>query len=137
MKRSRRYIDTPVRFPMHTGTQHYPRPGRNEGTLSIFCYLLPTLSQIVLIYTCYLKSRSYRLHICSESKPKRRNIIMAFWDNPNMQRAEKATVGTLSGFKTFILRGNVVDLAIGIMIGAAFSGVVNSLVGYVITPLIP
>jgi large conductance mechanosensitive channel len=62
---------------------------------------------------------------------------MAFWDNPNMQRAEKATVGTLSGFKAFILRGNVVDLAIGIMIGAAFSGVVNSLVGDIITPLIP
>lgn len=62
---------------------------------------------------------------------------MAFWDNPNMQRVEKATVGTLSGFKTFILRGNVVDLAVGIMIGAAFTAVVNSLVGDIITPLIP
>jgi large conductance mechanosensitive channel len=62
---------------------------------------------------------------------------MAIWDNQNVYKAEKATVGTLSGFKTFILRGNVVDLAIGIMIGAAFSGVVNSLVGDIITPLIP
>jgi len=62
---------------------------------------------------------------------------MAFWDNQNVQRAEKATVGVLSGFKAFILRGNVVDLAFGIMIGAAFSGVVNSLVGDIITPLIP
>ena len=42
----------------------------------------------------------------------------------------------LSGFKTFILRGNVVDLAIGVVIGAAFSGVVNSLVKDVITPII-
>lgn len=44
---------------------------------------------------------------------------------------------TLGGFKTFILRGNVVDLAVGIVIGAAFTSVVNSLVGNVITPLIP
>lgn len=44
---------------------------------------------------------------------------------------------TLGGFKTFILRGNVVDLAIGIVIGAAFTSVVNALVSDVITPLIP
>jgi len=44
---------------------------------------------------------------------------------------------TLGGFKTFILRGNVVDLAIGIVIGAAFSSVVSSLVSNLITPLIP
>lgn len=44
---------------------------------------------------------------------------------------------TLGGFRTFILRGNVVDLAIGIVIGAAFTAVVNSLVGNIITPLIP
>src|SRR5437764_5766234 len=62
---------------------------------------------------------------------------MAFLDNPNVHKAEKATVGVLSGFKAFILRGNVVDLAVGIMIGVAFSGVVNALVTDVITPLIP
>jgi large conductance mechanosensitive channel len=44
---------------------------------------------------------------------------------------------TLGGFRTFILRGNVVDLAIGIVIGAAFTSVVNGLVTDVITPLIP
>lgn len=42
----------------------------------------------------------------------------------------------LTGFKKFITRGNVVDLAIGVVIGAAFNGVVNSLVKDVITPLI-
>lgn len=42
----------------------------------------------------------------------------------------------LSGFKTFIMRGNVVDLAIGVVIGAAFGDVVNSLVKDIITPLI-
>ena len=49
----------------------------------------------------------------------------------------KRAGGTLSGFKAFILRGNVVDLAVGIVIGAAFGTVVNSLVSNVITPLIP
>lgn len=39
-------------------------------------------------------------------------------------------------FRAFIMRGNVVDLAIGIVIGVAFTGVVNSLVKYVINPVI-
>jgi large conductance mechanosensitive channel len=42
----------------------------------------------------------------------------------------------LSGFKKFILRGNVVDMAVGIVIGAAFGGVVTSLVASLINPLI-
>src|SRR5690349_11387498 len=39
-------------------------------------------------------------------------------------------------FRAFIMRGNVVDLAVGIIIGAAFTGVVNSLVKDVINPLL-
>jgi large conductance mechanosensitive channel len=42
----------------------------------------------------------------------------------------------LSGFKKFIMRGNVVDLAVAVVIGAAFGAVVNSLVKDVIMPLI-
>ena len=42
----------------------------------------------------------------------------------------------LDGFKKFILRGNVVDMAVGIVIGAAFGGVVTSLVASFINPLI-
>jgi large conductance mechanosensitive channel len=42
----------------------------------------------------------------------------------------------LSGFKKFLLRGNVVDLAVGIVVGAAFGNVVQALVKDVITPLI-
>jgi large conductance mechanosensitive channel len=42
----------------------------------------------------------------------------------------------ISGFRTFILRGNVVDLAIGIVIGTAFTAVVKSLVNDFITPLV-
>jgi large conductance mechanosensitive channel len=42
----------------------------------------------------------------------------------------------LKDFKQFLLRGNVVDLAVAVVIGAAFSGVVNALVKDLITPLI-
>jgi large conductance mechanosensitive channel len=42
----------------------------------------------------------------------------------------------LEEFKKFALRGNVVDLAVGVIIGAAFSGIVNSLVGDLIMPVI-
>ena len=42
----------------------------------------------------------------------------------------------LEDFKKFALRGNVVDLAIGVIIGAAFGAIVSSLVGDVIMPII-
>ena len=42
----------------------------------------------------------------------------------------------LKEFKQFILRGNVVDLAVGVVIGAAFSSVVASLVSDILTPFI-
>jgi large conductance mechanosensitive channel len=40
------------------------------------------------------------------------------------------------GFRDFILRGNVVDLAVAVILGAAFNGIVASLVGDVLNPLI-
>jgi large conductance mechanosensitive channel len=42
----------------------------------------------------------------------------------------------LNGFKKFILRGNVVDMAVGVVIGAAFAGVVTELTKAFLTPLI-
>ena len=42
----------------------------------------------------------------------------------------------LKGFKQFILKGNVIDLAVGVIMGTAFGAVVSSLVKGVITPLI-
>lgn len=42
----------------------------------------------------------------------------------------------LDDFKAFILRGNVVDLAVGVVIGAAFGTLVASLVKDVLTPLL-
>jgi large conductance mechanosensitive channel len=42
----------------------------------------------------------------------------------------------MKGFRDFILRGNVVDLAIGVVVGAAFGNIVSALVKDLITPLI-
>ena len=42
----------------------------------------------------------------------------------------------LTGFKDFILRGNVVELAVAVVIGVAFGAVVDSVVTNLITPLI-
>jgi large conductance mechanosensitive channel len=42
----------------------------------------------------------------------------------------------LKGFKTFIMRGNVVDLAIAVVIGTAFGAVISALVADILTPLI-
>ena len=42
----------------------------------------------------------------------------------------------LSGFKKFILRGNALDLAIGVVVGASFGSVMNSLVSDIFVPLI-
>ncbi|MCW2595014.1 MAG: large conductance mechanosensitive channel protein [Jatrophihabitans sp.] len=42
----------------------------------------------------------------------------------------------LKGFREFIMRGNVVDLAIAVVIGAAFGAIVNKLVADIITPIV-
>jgi large conductance mechanosensitive channel len=42
----------------------------------------------------------------------------------------------LAGFKEFITRGNVIDLAVAVVVGAAFSSIVNSVVNGIINPLV-
>src|SRR5215218_1252822 len=44
--------------------------------------------------------------------------------------------GMIKEFKDFLFRGNIIDLAVAVVIGAAFTAVVNSLVADIITPLI-
>ena len=54
----------------------------------------------------------------------------------DLERTGGAMLKSLQGFKDFIMRGNVVDLAVGIVIGAAFSGVVAAVTKSFIEPLI-
>ena len=42
----------------------------------------------------------------------------------------------ISEFKEFIMRGNVLDMAVGVVIGAAFTAIVNAIVTSIINPII-
>jgi large conductance mechanosensitive channel len=53
----------------------------------------------------------------------------------NLETAKKP-LGILKEFKEFAMRGNVVDLAVGVIIGAAFGKIVTSLVADIFTPII-
>ena len=53
-----------------------------------------------------------------------------------VRRGTQAAGGFLAGFRDFIMRGNVVDLAVAVIIGAAFSKIIDSLVADIITPAI-
>ena len=46
------------------------------------------------------------------------------------------TSGFLSEFKTFIARGNVMDMAVGVIIGGAFSNITNSLINDIVMPVL-
>ena len=50
--------------------------------------------------------------------------------------SEKKEPSAWQGFKAFLMRGNVVDLAVAVVIGAAFTNIVNSVVKGVINPLV-
>lgn len=53
-----------------------------------------------------------------------------------LKQFNKGAQGTLAGFRQFILRGNVVDLAVGVVFGATFVNLINAIVKDLITPLI-
>jgi large conductance mechanosensitive channel len=50
--------------------------------------------------------------------------------------SEKREPSVWQGFKAFLMRGNVVDLAVAVVIGAAFTNIVNSVVKGIINPLV-
>ena len=49
---------------------------------------------------------------------------------------KETSLGLVNEFKTFITKGNVMDLAVGVIIGAAFGDIVKSMVKDIITPII-
>ncbi len=53
-----------------------------------------------------------------------------------MSKVEEKGMQMLKEFREFAMKGNVVDLAVGVIIGAAFGAIVTSLVGDVVMPLI-
>lgn len=68
----------------------------------------------------------------TKKKKKRKSIV----SEENQQKIKKNWTGFWGEFKKFISKGNVLDMAIGVVIGAAFSKIVTSLVNDIITPVI-
>src|SRR5256886_7435993 len=56
--------------------------------------------------------------------------------NSPARQVEEKGLRMLNEFRAFAMKGNVVDLAVGIIIGAAFGAIVSSLVGDIIMPII-
>ena len=56
--------------------------------------------------------------------------------NNTVRNVEEKGMGMLKEFREFAMKGNVVDLAVGVIIGAAFGGIVTSLVGDIIMPIV-
>ncbi|SEC20035.1 large conductance mechanosensitive channel [Bradyrhizobium erythrophlei] len=56
--------------------------------------------------------------------------------NNAVRNVEEKGMGMLKEFREFAMKGNVVDLAVGVIIGAAFGAIVTSLVGDIIMPII-
>ena len=50
--------------------------------------------------------------------------------------SKKERKSFVAEFKTFILRGNIVDMAVGVIVGGAFTAVVNGLSNFVLKPII-
>ena len=61
---------------------------------------------------------------------------MAKVDKEDLQKLKKKGTGFISEFKSFILKGNVMDMAIGVIIGTAFADIVNALTADFINPII-
>ena len=57
-------------------------------------------------------------------------------DKEKQKEIAKKSKGFFAEFQKFIMRGNVIDLAVGVIIGAAFQAIVNSLVNDIVMPLI-
>jgi large conductance mechanosensitive channel len=73
------------------------------------------------------------LHVNSRTILHRRLIVAA---NRQTESRRIAVVSLLTDFKKFLFRGNVVDLAVAVVIGTAFAAVVKALVADILTPII-
>lgn len=54
----------------------------------------------------------------------------------SLRRGRTVTAGFFAEFQQFLLRGNVVELAVAVVVGGAFGKIVESLIGDIVTPLI-
>ena len=68
----------------------------------------------------------------SKSKENKKSLHL----ENELKDIKKKSSGFISEFKTFIARGNVMDLAVGVIIGGAFSNIVTSLTNNILMPIV-
>lgn len=83
----------------------------------------------IVIYAATPKEYSHSISLASCNVNSAGLSVLSFYK-------KFVTINLMEGFKKFILRGNVVDLAVGVVIGAAFNTVVSSFVKSFFTPII-
>src|ERR671932_2106649 len=74
--------------------------------------------------------------LCDAHRGRVARILAPEFGELHIGELHKGGRNSMGGFKKFLLRGNVVDLAVAVVIGAAFGAVVQALVKDLITPLI-
>jgi large conductance mechanosensitive channel len=96
---------------------------------------LPTSTRLCYYMRVYIEPGMFPGRVCYIQIEE--EFTMRTWNNITSSSVAKRTLSIAEEFREFILRGNVVDLAVGIVIGVAFTGVVNAFVTDFINPLIP
>src|SRR5688572_21945696 len=86
-----------------------------------------------VVFTEYGSPDVLALREVEKPTPKNDEVLNQGPGRPSLKRRARSM---LKGFREFVLRGNVVDLAVAVVIGAAFGAVVSSVVKNFVTPLI-
>ena len=90
------------------------------------------IEEVAVISEEQLSKKSLKAKGKKEKKEKKKNEIMAKYE----AKAKSGISSFFADFKKFIAKGNIVDLAVAVVIGAAFNKIVSSLVNDIIMPLI-
>ena len=90
------------------------------------------IDEVAVISEEQLSKKSLKAKGKKEKKEKKKNEIMAKYE----AKAKSGISSFFADFKKFIAKGNIVDLAVAVVIGAAFNKIVSSLVNDIIMPLI-
>ena len=64
------------------------------------------------------------------------NRYINYKENKTMEKKKGVIKKFFEEFRVFITRGNVLDMAVGVIVGGAFTGIVNGLSNYILKPII-
>ena len=95
---------------------------------------MPVLPEEISLRRSVPAAAACRAALRNKAVQQRERLLRAAWKKGKGYR--KHTMRLIQEFKNFALKGNVVDMAVGVVVGGAFSKVVSSIVTDLITPVI-